>query len=91
MSPQDELNALRQEVHECNTQVTEFGQRMMKLELGSMEKLTRLETQVSLISSSLINFVSQHQFAPVKLIAYGLAGGVLTTVLGAILAKSLSL
>ena len=91
MSQQGELDVLRQEVHECTIQANEFSRRMLKLELESMEKLTRLETQVSLISSSLVTFVSQHQFAPVKLIAYGLAGGVLTTVLGAILAKSLGL
>jgi len=91
MSQQGELDVLRQEVHECTIQVNEFSRRMLTLELDSMEKLTRLETQVSLISSSLVTFVSQHQFAPVKLIAYGLAGGVLTTVLGAVLAKSLGL
>jgi hypothetical protein len=91
VSQQGEIDALRQEVHECSTQVSDFGRRMLRLELESMEKLTRLETQVSLISSSLVTFVSQHQFAPVKLIAYGLAGGVLMTVLGAVLAKSIGL
>lgn len=64
---------------------------MLTLERQSIEKLTRLETQVSGIGSSLSTFVSQHQFAPVRLIAYGLAGGVLTTVLAAVVLKVLGI
>lgn len=85
---EQKIHALEQEFHECRETV---GNRMLTLELQSIEKLTRLETQVSAISSGLSSFVSQHQFAPVKLIAYGLAGGVLTTVLGAMLAKVLGI
>lgn len=83
---EEKVIALEQEFRECRENI---GEKVVRLELGNAEKLTRLETQLLSISLSLTTFVNHHQFAPVKLIAYGLAGGVLTTVLGAVLAKVL--
>jgi hypothetical protein len=82
------LHELEQEFRECRDNV---GGRMLVMERESIEKLTRLETQMLSVSLSLTSFVHHHQFAPVKLITYGLAGGVLTTFLGAIMAKILGL
>lgn len=90
MTADDEhkLHALDQEFRTCRDST---DNRITQLERGSIEKLTRLETQMIAVSLSLSSFVHHHQFAPVKLIAYGLAGGVLTTFLGAVMAKMLGL
>ena len=77
MSTEDRIHRLEQE--------------FQKWERDSIEKLTTLQVQMVNMSAQLQTFVSQHQFAPVRLIAYGLAGGVLLTVLGAVLAKSLGI
>jgi len=95
MTLDDKMSALNQEFRECRTSFNEkletLGEKSFRLELDTIGKLTRLETQLESVSTSLSTFVSQHQFAPVKLIVYGGAAGVLTTVLGAILAKILHL
>ena len=49
--------------------------------------IIRLQEQVSTLQSTVKLLVTQLEFAPVKLIAYGLAGAVLSSVLLAILAK----
>lgn len=71
--------------------IQRLEQEFQKWERDSIGTLTTLQVQMANISAQLQTFVSQHQFAPVKLIAYGLAGGVLLTVLGAILAKTLGI
>lgn len=71
--------------------ISRLEQEFQKWARDSIEKQTTLQVQMGNISAQLQTFVSQHQFAPVKLIAYGLAGGVLLTVLGAILAKTLGI
>jgi len=88
MSEQDRLDKLELEFRECRENV---GNKMLTMERDSIEKLVTLQVQTANISAQLQTFVSQHQFAPVKLIAYGLAGGVLMTVLGAVLAKTMNL
>jgi hypothetical protein len=75
----------------ADDRIQRLEQEFQKWERDSIEKLITLQVQMVNISAQLQTFVSQHQFAPVKLIAYGLAGGVLLTVLGAILAKSLGI
>jgi hypothetical protein len=55
--------------------------RMLTMERDSLTRLAHLETQISEIAKDIANLVTKAQFEPVKLIAYGLAGGVLTTVL----------
>ena len=46
-----------------------------------------LQTQILAFEKALINRVERLEFIPVKLIAYALAGGTLTTVMGAVLSK----
>lgn len=47
--------------------------------------VARLETVVERLEDGLLKFVTKDQFLPVKLIAYGIAGGTLFAVLTAIL------
>lgn len=84
MTVETRLENLERDFQECKQDV---GLKMLTLERDSIERLTRLEVGTANISEQIHTFVSQHQFAPVKLIAYGLAAGVMTTVLGAIMAK----
>jgi hypothetical protein len=82
------IEELDKEFRECRDTV---GNRMLIMERESIEKLTRLETQMTSIMLSLSTFVSQSRFRPVELIAFGLAGGALMTMLGAVLARVLGL
>lgn len=81
-----ELAELKEDLHECKTRV---GDRMVRLEVANAEKLTRLETQMAAVLVAMGTFVTSTRFRPVELIAFGLAGGVLTTSLGLVLARSL--
>ena len=81
-----EVANLKEEFHECKTHV---GDRMVRLEIENAQKLTRLETQMTAVLAAMSTFVTATRFRPVELIAFGLAGGVLTTSLGIVLAKSL--
>lgn len=84
MSVETRLENLERDFQECKQDV---GLKLLAMERDSIEKLTRLEVQGANTATLISTFVSQHQFAPVKLIAYGLAAGVMTTVLGAIMAS----
>lgn len=88
MDTAQRFEKLEKEFLECRENV---GNKMLTMERDSIEKLTTLQVQMANISVQLQTFVSQHQFAPVKLIAYGLAGGVLLTVLGAVIAKTVGI
>lgn len=48
------------------------------------ERLVKLEIRLERVCSDLEKLVTRQEFAPVKLIAYGLAGGILTAVLSAV-------
>lgn len=85
---QDRIERLEKEFLECRENV---GNKMLIMERDSIEKLTTLQVQMANMSAQFQTFVTQHQFTPVRLIAYGLAGGVLLTVLGAVLAKTLGI
>lgn len=51
----------------------------------SSERLARIETHLEHVLERLEEVVSRAEFLPVKLISYGLAGGVLTAFLGAVI------
>jgi len=51
------------------------------------ERLARIETHLEHVATRLDEVVSRAEFLPVKLIAYGLAGGVLTALLSAVIFK----
>ena len=73
----DEIERLKEEVHELTSET------IPDLKIT----LTELKGQVSNLNKVIEYFVTHSQFYPVKLIAYGLAGGVLISVLTAILSK----
>lgn len=52
--------------------------------------IVRLQEQVLGLQNTVKNLVTLVEFAPVKMIAYGLAGTILSSVLVAILAKVLT-
>lgn len=51
--------------------------------------VVRLQEQVATLQTSVKDLVTRVEFTPVKLIAYGLAGTILSSVLMAILSKVL--
>ena len=88
MNLEQRVDRLEEDLGKCKTDV---GGKVIDLEKEALVRMTRLETQMIAMSAALLTFVNHSQFKPVMLIAYGLAGGVLTTVLGAVLAKVLHL
>jgi len=54
-----------------------------------IERLARIETNLEHVANRLEELVSRAEFQPVKLIAYGLAGGVMTAFLSAVIIKVL--
>lgn len=55
--------------------------------VSTSENVVRLQEQVRTLERLVTDLVSKAEFAPVKLIAYGLATAVLSSVIMAILAK----
>lgn len=51
------------------------------------ERLARVETRLETVTDALERLVSRAEFLPVKVIAYGIAGGILTAFLSALVAK----
>jgi hypothetical protein len=51
------------------------------------ERLARIETHMEHMVNRLDEVVSRAEFLPVKLITYGLAGGILTAFLSALIIK----
>ena len=51
------------------------------------ERLVRIETKMESVLEKLDVVVSRAEFLPVKLITYGLAGGILTAFLSAVIFK----
>ena len=51
------------------------------------ERLARIETHLEHVATRLDEVVSRAEFLPVKLISYGLAGGVLAAFLSAVIFK----
>lgn len=49
--------------------------------------LARIDERVKSMQEELHRFVTRHEFQPVKLITYGLAGLVLSTVLATVIAR----
>lgn len=51
------------------------------------ERLARIETNLEHLTVNLEKLVSRAEFQPVKLITYGLAGGVMTAFLSALILR----
>lgn len=70
-----------------NDDEDEFDQHSREM-LGRMdERIKSLRSSIERIEAALVKYVTRVEFWPVKAIAYGLAGLVLTAVVAALLAK----
>jgi hypothetical protein len=76
-----------QEIERCRSEV---DYRMLLLEKDIKEDTTAMKKDIQVIQVAITKLVERNEFMPVKLIAFGLAGGVLMTVLGIVLSKVLS-
>jgi hypothetical protein len=61
--------------------------KVLHIEQNIMVDISKLKGSVEELNKAITRLVSIERFNPVAYIAYGLAGGVLTTALGAILSK----
>jgi hypothetical protein len=75
-----------QEIEKCRSEV---DYRMLLLEKDIKEDTTAMKKDIQVIQIAITKLVERNEFMPVKLIAFGLAGGVLMTVLGIVLSKVL--
>jgi hypothetical protein len=75
-----------QEIERCRSEV---DYRMLLLEKDIKEDTTAMKKDIQVIQIAITKLVERNEFMPVKLIAFGLAGGVLMTVLGIVLSKVL--
>ena len=80
--------------HDTSTQLDDLRQEGVKTQTANIalieatrREIAVLQGQIATFEKALLTRVERLEFIPVKLIAYALAGGTLTTVLGAILSK----
>ncbi len=67
----------------------EIENKMLKLEGQVLSEITGLKKDVQTIKEDVEKLITRPEFEPVKLITFGLAGGVLIAALGAVLARVL--
>lgn len=72
-------------------ELRDLERKILKIEGDVYIKVVNLESSVNTLKEEIKKLVSIERFNPVAYIAYGLAAGVLTTALGAILSKSFSI
>jgi hypothetical protein len=76
--------------HDLEACRNEVEMRILTLESEIKQDTTAMKKDIKHIQEAIVKLVEYSEFQPVKLIAFGLAGGVLTTVLGIVLIKALS-
>lgn len=72
---------------EEDNEIRDLERQILQIEGRVLVKIAGLETSIDQIKHVLDSLVTVERFNPVAYIAYGLAAGVLTTALGAILSK----
>jgi hypothetical protein len=77
---------MQQEIDKCRNEVE---MKILTLESEIKQDTTAMKKDIQVIQAAIVKLVEYSEFQPVKLIAFGLAGGVLTTVLGIVLIKAL--
>jgi hypothetical protein len=68
-------------------EIRELEKKILSVEQTVLLKVTSLEIELSALHETVKTLVTKERFDPVAYIAYGLAAGVLTTALGAVLSK----
>ena len=74
------------ELLECKTQVEK---QILALESKTLVKITEMERDIRAIKEDMTVLITRPEFHPVKMISYGMAGGVLMAALGAVMSKVL--
>jgi hypothetical protein len=77
---------MQHEIDKCRNEV---DLRILALESEIKQDTTAMKKDIAAIQKAIEKLVERNEFVPVKLIAFGLAGGVLMTVLGIVLSKVL--
>lgn len=68
-------------------EVRDLERKILSVESEVLLRLTAVETTIHSIREQINTYVTKERFEPVAYIAYGLAAGVLTTFLGALIAQ----
>jgi len=76
-------------VDEEAKEIRDLERKILNVEQMVLIKVAGLETSVSSLNEAINQLVRKETFQPVAYIAYGLAAGVLTTALGAIMSQVL--
>lgn len=71
-------------------EIRDLERKILSVESEVLLKLMVVETTIHSIKEQITTYVSKERFEPVAYIAYGLAAGVLTTFLGAVIAQVLT-
>jgi hypothetical protein len=77
---------MQHEIDKCRNEVEV---KILTLESEIKLDTAAMKKDIQSIQKAIEKLVERNEFMPVKLIAFGLAGGVLLTVLGIILSKAL--
>lgn len=66
---------------------TEIEKQILHLETRTLIKITEVEKDIKNIQRDIAELVTKPEFHPVRMITYGLAGGVFIAFLGAVISK----
>jgi hypothetical protein len=77
---------MQHEIDKCRNEVEV---KILTLESEIKQDTASMKKDIQSIQRAIEKLVERNEFMPVKLIAFGLAGGVLMTVLGIVLSKVL--
>jgi hypothetical protein len=75
---------MQHEIDKCRNEVEV---KILTLESEIKQDTAAMKKDIAAIQKAIEKLVERNEFMPVKLIAFGLAGGVLMTVLGIVLSK----
>jgi hypothetical protein len=78
---------MQHEIDKCRNEVEV---KILTLESEIKQDTASMKKDIQSIQKAIEKLVERNEFMPVKLIAFGLAGGVLMTVLGIVLSKVLT-
>jgi hypothetical protein len=78
---------MQHEIDKCRNEVEV---KILTLESEIKQDTASMKKDIAAIQKAIEKLVERNEFMPVKMIAFGLAGGVLMTVLGIVLSKALS-
>jgi len=77
---------MKHEIDKCRGEVE---MKILTLESEIKQDTSAMKRDIKHIQESIVKLVEHSEFQPVKMIAFGLAGGVLITVLGIVLSKAI--